>query len=225
MKGFSFYLFISLLFTITTACNNSNNNTSNKSITTSLSDAQFVSIKNPDPFFLIIKGNQKPFIIPGKSIGSLQVGAKTDSLQKLGRPQKGDAGMCKSLSRWFYGDSSMASRKELDVFSECDPDDEMRPHVKWIRTNDRAFRTKSDIGIGSTLEEIKSNFDSLVTFATYTAISDSAKMQMLQAKNSGISFEITTGEKDTCRAILVYSPKEKIPAMYFAFYKNLQYTN
>lgn len=223
MKYFAFSICAVLIAACAVSCNNSSKNSSDGQIAASISDAQFVNIYHPDPFFLKIKG-QHADIIPGESIGRFSVGEKTDSLQILGTPQKGDAGMCKSLSRWFYGDSSMSIQKELDIFSECDPDDDMRPHIKWIRTTDPTFKTKKNIGVGSTLKEIKSKFDSLVVFATYTAIADSAKMQLWYAKHRGITFEITAGTSgDSCRAVMVYSSRDKLPSMYFSFYKDLDY--
>ncbi len=221
MKGFFAPLIILLLLFVSWACNNTKNKDSGTSLATSLSDAQFVNIAHADPFFLKIKGDRS-LITPGESLGSLAVGAPMDSLEKLGKPDKGDAGMCKSLSRWFYGDS--ASQEQLDVFAECDPDDDMRPHIKWIRTTDPTFKTAAGIGVGSPWEAIQENFASLDPFASYTAASDSVKMQMFSAENQGITFEMAV-EADTCRAIIVYARKEKMPAMYFSFYPDLKYSD
>lgn len=223
MKGFFACIVTLLTLSGSMACNNANNQNAETPIATSLSDAQFVSIEHPDTFLLKIKGD-RPLIIPGEAIGRLEVGAVTDSLEKLGRPDKGDAGMCKSLSRWFYGDSTLSPKKQLDVFAACDPEDDMRPHLKWIRTTDPLFRTEKGIGVGSTLKEIKENFSPLVPFADYTAVGDSAKMQMLSAKSRGITFEMAV-EADTCRAIVVYASRERMPALYFSFYPDLKYTD
>ena len=207
------------------ACQNNSNKSKNEVALPSLSEGQFVTIHKPDTFFLKISGPQ-PLIAPGGAIGRFSVGEKTDSLQVLRRPDSGDAGMCKSLSRWLYGDSSHEPRKELVIFSACDPDDDMRPHIKWIRTTDPAFKTAGGLGVGSNWKALSKAYPDVETVATYQA-DDSTTVEMLHVKDQGITFEVrapkgTPRAKDTCVGVVVHGIATKMPSMYFPFYHNLQ---
>lgn len=180
-----------------------------------------------DPFYSKI-ADENYLIVAGKSIGKIAVGEKTEALQMLGRPQKSDAGMCKSLGSWFYGDSTNEIKKELDIFSECDPADSMRPHVKWIRTTDPAFKTEKGLGVSSAFAKIHEAFPSLEPIGTFTAKNNGHDMVLMNDINAGITFEIEA-EKDKpsgkCRGVVVGKPGEKIPSLYFSFYKNLEYVS
>ncbi len=228
MKGFySCAFFIAAGLNLLLACNShTNHSTDNRDSIPSFEKMPAKNAGQKDSFFRKIKGGNA-VILPGRSIGNLQVGEKTDHLQRLGKPQKGDAGMCKSLGRWFYGRNKDQS-KELDVFSECDPDDEMRPHVKWIRTTDPGFKTRSGIGVNSSFKDIKAVYPDLVTVASYTSASDSTQqMIILNARAKGITFEVPAFNNlpqkgGLCTALVVHDPDKKMPSLYFSFYKELK---
>lgn len=207
------------------ACQSNGNKSKKESTLPFLSEAQYVTIHKPDTFFLKIKG-PRPLITPGGAMGRFSVGEKTDSLQALRRPDKGDAGMCKSLSRWFYGDSSRPPRNELVIFSACDPDDDMRPHIKWIRTTDPAFKTTEGLGVGSSWKALSKVYPDVETVATYKT-DDSTAVDMVHPTGEGITFEVRAPKgkpraKDTCVGVVVHAGDTKMPSMYFPFYNDLQ---
>jgi hypothetical protein len=205
--------------------NSSKNNTKNADSTKQANSAQTRAVN--DPFYSKI-ADENYLIVPGKSIGKLKIGEKTEELQMLGRPQKSDAGMCKSLGSWFYGDSTNGIRKELDIFSECDPADSMRPHVKWIRTTDPVFKTEKGLGVNSSFEDIQTVFPSLEAIGTFTAKNDGHDMVLMNDVHTGITFEIEAEKgkpSGKCRGVVVGKPGEKVPSLYFTFYKDLKYYN
>ncbi len=179
-----------------------------------------------DTFFLKIKGKNAS-IIPGESIGVIQVGKRTQEINKLnlGQPAKSDAGMCKSLNQWTYGTDS-THFKNLTIFSECSGKDSMRPHIQWVRTNDPKFRTKNNLQTGSSLKAIKSIYDTLALVATYH-LKDSSLVNILSAPKKGITFEINTDDnrlssKDSCLALIIHPETQQIPRYYFSFYNDLK---
>lgn len=202
--------------------NNSRSSAKNKDST---KQAQKAPTTVTDPFYAKIAGKNF-LIVPGGSIGKITIGEKTEDLQMLGRPQKSDAGMCKSLGSWFYGDSTNGIRKELDIFSECDPADSMRPHVKWIRTTDPVFKTENGLGVNSSFEKIKAVFPSMETIGTFTAENDGHDMVLMNKADAGITFEIEAEKGEPsgkCRGVVAGKPGEKVPSLYFTFYKDLKY--
>ncbi len=130
MKINQFYIVGLLLLFIFTGCKDKNKSSSiDKNETESVQSSE-IKEKHIPPFFQKISGDSAR-IVPGKSIGNLHVGDEPEQIfKRLGSPDKGEAGMCKSLSRWFYGEET--PRRSITLFSECDPNDDMRPHLLWI---------------------------------------------------------------------------------------------
>ncbi len=210
LKNSILFLFIT---GFVTACSGVSNhgNTSNKK-------------QEIDTFLMKFKGAEAR-LLPGQSMGKIRVGERSEKINNLhlGQPDKMDAGMCKSLNRWFYGQDSSQS---LDIFSACSGEDQMKPHVKWVRTTDSLFKTKQGLQVGSRLQDIKSVYDSLLSVATYTG-QGHALTNIITAKDRGITFEVNTVGKqltsqDTCKAIIIHAKTEQVPRFYFSFYQNLK---
>ncbi|HET8837580.1 MAG TPA: hypothetical protein VFM82_01140 [Flavobacteriaceae bacterium] len=162
-------------------------------------------------------------IVPGKSIGKIRVGDKPENLyEKLGNPDKGQAGMCKSMSQWIYGKNS---QKSLIVFTECDPDDEMRPHILWIRTSDRTFKTKNNLGVESSTKEIETNFPNMKIIGSYRDTLTNQKIVIKNAQAAGITFELEKQKDGTCRAVMVNEKGKPPHIAYFSFYPDLELEN
>lgn len=128
--------------------------------------------------------------------------------------------MCKSLGQWFYGKENL--KRSLIVFSECDPGDEMKPHVIWIRTNDPAFKTKEGLGVGSTIEEIQLVFPNLEILGTYGDMLSKKTIVLLNAQKAGITFEVEKEAMEICHAIMVNEPGKSPHIAYFDFYPGLE---
>src|SRR5699024_5561087 len=162
--------------------------------------------KQKDSVFIKIVGHQSPLIIPGKAIGDVAIGASSASLNQLGPATDGGAATCHYIGIWRYGHNQ---HYNLTAVSACDPDDDMRPHIQWLRTNDSAFKTASGLGVGSTIEEIKAVFPGMRIPITYQA-DDGMLMLLHSVKEEGIAFAMTSGKTQVCRAVVLF-PKNGSP--------------
>src|SRR3546814_4847802 len=69
----------------------------------------------------------------------------SDLFDRLGKPDSGDAAMCKSWAMWYWKDSIRNTSNEFDVYSSCDPDLDMRKSIQILRLSGAKFIT--DLGI------------------------------------------------------------------------------
>ena len=191
----------------------------------SSTETNSVSIKteNEDSVALFSQkiSSESKSIVPGKSVGDIHIGDKPEQIvERLGKPSKGEAGMCKSLNRWFYGEKT--SQKSLSIFSECDPNDDMRPHVQWIRTTDPEFKTTKGLAVGSTTQEIEKTFPDMEILGNYRDTLTNEKIVLLTNFKKGITFELSLSQTGTCRAILINKAEKTPPLAYFDFYPELK---
>ena len=134
-------------------------------------------------------------IVPGKSIGLLKLNEQAEVIQKLlGKPDKADAAMGKSLQTW-YADTlvSKAGRPvyETDIFfvrNMGSADESSR--AKQIRITSPEFKLERGIGVNTALETIQAQFPEAIKTATYTSPQNRETVSVYHDKNAGIAFEI-----------------------------------
>ncbi len=177
-------------------------------------------VSHKDSVFLKITAHQSPVIIPGKAIGRIEIGASSDSLHHLGPATDAGAATCHYIGIWKYGSHQ---QHKLTVVSACDPDDDMRPHIQWLYTNDPTFKTASGLGVGSTIGEIKAVFPGMRIPITYLA-DDGMLMLLHSVKKQGIAFAMTSGKKQICRAVILFSENGSAIPWATSIFPEMNYT-
>jgi hypothetical protein len=147
---------------------------------------------------------QDLMILPGTSIGGVSLGPDgLQELKKLGKPYRVDRGMSQTREVWKW------SRPEgrLDTFFvhtvsngviDARPPDGVT--IDLIRSTVARFKTSSDIGVGSTLDQIRKSFTDLAPVEGNPTIFDDVK--------SGIAFEFSTAPigHSICIAVMIHPP-------------------
>jgi hypothetical protein len=163
-------------------------------------------------------------IVPGKSIGHIFIGEKTEEVTKvLGEPDSSDAAMGKATLSWY----SKPSKKTADtvvnsikVFATTNfgaQDEASR--VKQIRITSVFFKTPEQVGCGSTIAFIKMQYPLIKkASASYTDHSGNEVMIYDDTKE-GISFEI--GSNTKCVGLTVYKPGERPREIYVSEFGDL----
>ncbi len=100
--------------------------------------------------------NEKLLIIPGEKIGTTSIGTNTESLTTLGKPDFSDAAMGKAWLIW-YGKNTPKQTK-LMIYTTYKDTEMKEKVVSEIRINSSDFKTKDDIGVGSSFETVHKKF-------------------------------------------------------------------
>ena len=104
-------------------------------------------------------------LIPGLSVGRIRLGESAEFLRSLlGKPQLGDAAMCKSWERWEWG----GGQQVLEIFESCDAKQDMKKTVQQIRFSGLSFGTREGIFLKSTFAKIRQQFPDLTAAAVFT---------------------------------------------------------
>ena len=124
-------------------------------------------------------------IVPGQSVGKIRLGEEAiDMNYFLGSPKSGDAGMCKSWSRWEWGDPPHV----LELFESCDPKKDMKMTVKQIRFSGIPYETTDHISLKSTFDQIRQAFQGLKNVAKFKDKTSGDQMIVMDQKQDGIAF-------------------------------------
>ncbi|WP_129714970.1 hypothetical protein [Pedobacter sp. SYP-B3415] len=96
-------------------------------------------------------------VVPGAAVGHLAIGADMQAvLQKLGKPNAGDAAMGSAWSVWYHPDSTTSvNDDELGIFSAYADSGMVRKEIRQIRVTSPDFRTDLGIGVGSSSAELR----------------------------------------------------------------------
>ena len=134
-------------------------------------------------------------IVPGKSIGLIKLNEQAEVVLKLlGKPDKADAAMGKSLQTWYA--DPVISRPgtpvyETDIFfarNMGSTDESSR--AKQIRITSPEFKLERGIGVNTALETIQAQFPEAIKTATYTSPQNRETVSVYHDKKAGIAFEI-----------------------------------
>jgi len=147
-------------------------------------------------------------LVPGQSVGKIRIGDSEESVVSLvGIPKLGDAAMCKSWSRWEWGDPLHV----LEIFSSCDPKQDMRKTVQQIRFSGIPFETANGISPKSTFAQIQQKFKGLKVAAFFKEKTTGQQRVILDQTQQGIAFVVDA--KDTkpnpqgkCHMIIIHPP-------------------
>ncbi|MBS7566188.1 hypothetical protein KHS38_17400 [Mucilaginibacter sp. Bleaf8] len=154
-------------------------------------------------------------IVPGKAIGQTQINEDAARVvQRLGKPDGGDAAMGKAVSIWYAHHDT--SDYQTAVFSSRQvgtADDTSR--VKQIRITSPWFVTKEGVHVGSALQQLNDAYP-LKKVAHFT---EKGNRYDLYETNQGIAFEVNAQNK--CTGIVVHERDKQAAGTYLPFYSNL----
>lgn len=149
-------------------------------------------------------------IVPGKSIGQIELESPAQSLAVLGKPDGGDAAMMKAWRIWYSRkkDNSIDSSHMLAVFTAMRTQDTQ--YVKQIRVTSPKFKTSKGVGPGSTIAAIKKAYPDLQRVQTYESANKARKIVVYQDSRQGIAFETANSrsKKPVCSMVVVFDPGE-----------------
>ncbi|MCW3463383.1 hypothetical protein [Chitinophaga nivalis] len=149
-------------------------------------------------------------IVPGKSVGQIQLEAPAQSLEVLGKPDAGDAAMMKAWRIWYSRrkDKTIDSAHVLAVFTAMRTQDTQ--YVKQIRVTSPRFRTDRKVGAGSTIAAIKKAYPAIKLVKIYESANKARRIWVYDDNAAGIAFETsnTRSSKPVCNMVVVHDPGE-----------------
>jgi hypothetical protein len=161
-------------------------------------------------------------VVPGRSVGSLHI-KEEDSVvfNVLGRADSGDAAMCKSWAMWYDNPANPAG--EVDIFSECDPDVDMRKTIQQVRLAGLDFTTSNGLNAQSSYADIRKAHPQAVILGRFNTPREGTVV-LLDDVEAGIAFAIKSANVDPpgnalCSSIVVHVPGKKATETYLPFYQ------
>ncbi len=158
-----------------------------------------------------IPTGQKKLIIPGIRIGNIKLEENFNPVSdSLGKPYSGDAAMGKAVMNWKTQDN------ELSIYTSQKMGVEDFSRIKAIRSLSSDFKTEDNLGVNSTLEELKRYYrlDATGKFVY------NGKHYFLYKTQKGIAFEIGMDQK--CNGVLLYLKNTDPDSFYIPMYPNFK---
>jgi len=151
-------------------------------------------------------------VVPGRSLGSLKLGADVATLATYGPPDYSDAAMQKAWATW-YGTGHPAA--QLDVYSTMVPGRDTHKSVQVVRATSPYFRLANGLRNGSTLHQIQECYGRLPLASSYQL--KAGPRYLYDNVPLGIAFELD-GQRSTsiCRALVVHLPGQPVSKIYLA---------
>ncbi|GAA4300457.1 hypothetical protein [Compostibacter hankyongensis] len=179
----------------------------------------------PDTQLQKIAGGDTLLLVPGKAAGKVLLKAEVEKsriFDLLGPADSGDAAMCKSWAMWYWGDTVAAQGKELDIYSVCDPDIDMRKSIQLVRVSGVPFRTATGLSENSAAADIRRQHPHATSLGRFKK-PDGSIISLLDDVAAGITFELApAGGPDTgegrCTGADIHLPGKKVTDTYIPFY-------
>ncbi|TDN38477.1 hypothetical protein A8B98_24300 [Hymenobacter sp. UV11] len=143
-------------------------------------------------------------VVPGHSLGHLQLGDNANTLSTLGKGAYGDAAMQKAWGTW-YGrrPANGMAPSELDVYTAPQNNDVDHHTVQVIRATSPWFHLANGLRPGSSLEAIRVAYGKLPLVATFRMAD--GPHHLYDDMAHGIAFETdTTAGFGCCQALIVH---------------------
>lgn len=149
-------------------------------------------------------------VVPGRSLGSLQLGADVATMAAYGPAAYGDAAMQKGWATW-YGSGHPAA--QLDVYSTLVPGQDTHKSVQVVRATSTYFCLANGLRCGSTLRQIQASYGKLPLATSYEL--KAGTRYLYDDVKRGIAFELD-GQASTshCRALVVHRPGQAAAKTY-----------
>ena len=165
---------------------------------------------------LVLTASSTPnaMVVPGRSLGTVALGAPATTLATLGPAAAGDAAMQKSWGTW-YGrrPNDGTAPTQLDVYSALAGNDPDQPTVQVVRATSPWFHLANGLRVGARFSAIRAVYGPLSLAATYQLAA--GKRYLYDDVRRGIAFELDgRSSASRCRALLVHLPGRAVNATY-----------
>jgi len=149
-------------------------------------------------------------VVPGRSLGSLRLGADVATLAPYGPADYSDAAMQKAWATWFGTGHPPA---QLDVYSTMIPGQDTHKSVQVVRATSTYFRLANGLRNGSTLRQIQACYGKLPLATSYQL--KAGARYLYDDVAHGIAFELDgTTSASYCRALVVHLPGQAAAKTY-----------
>lgn len=147
-------------------------------------------------------------IIPGKRLGAIILNENISvALDSLGKPDVIDAAKGRAVSTW-----QEYNNKPLTIYTTKVIEVENFSRIKTIRSLSDKYRTEENLGVKSSLDELKKYYE-LESVGTFTY---KGKDYNLFSSPKGIAFEI--GANQMCNGVLIYTSDIDPKSFYLPIY-------
>jgi hypothetical protein len=173
---------------------------SNEQKTTTLQDSM-VTDSTTSSLADTLKTLENLLLIPGKSAGKVGIGQNAEEVYaSLGKADAGDAAMQKSVAIWYkdHDPKSYAT----SIYTVRDTGANPAARIQQVRVTSPEFKTKENISVGSTLDEIQKTYQ----VTKLADVTDAGAVLEMYDSLTGIAFE--TDIKGICKAIIIHKEKE-----------------
>jgi hypothetical protein len=148
-------------------------------------------------------------ITPGRGIGRIFLNGNIENVSAfLGRPDSSDAAMGSSLMVWYAKHNASGYKTSIFSHRNMGNKDEIISRIQKILVTSPEFKTAEGVGAGTSIEDIKKNYD-LKPTDTYKV--KDGKVQIYTDLDKGISFEIDSAS-NKCVGVVVHKPHDNASA-------------
>ena len=203
------------------ACQNAKNNRAGADSTAAIAPAdtgQPASMAPADsPAFAETQVPLEQLIVPGQSIGKTPLGLDASLLeQRLGRPDFSDAAMGKAWLTWNGKRDEHNNRTELNIYTTYKDSTMQTKVVRQIRTTSSYFKTKENMGVYRSLDELQKHFPNLKAVGHYK--DGSRTITIYDAARYGIAFEAAAANgQEICTGVIVHPKGKEVLDVYLYF--------
>jgi hypothetical protein len=226
------YLFLIIALLFFEACNqqpNTENNAADSAAITNdakprerdaLSDINKSGKTNNDT--ITNEGPANKVIVPGKSIGNIEIGMDDSGLEAFGKPDMSDAAMGKAWITWYGKKPDEHNNKtQLNVYTAYKDTSMRAKTVQQIRTTSSFFETAGGLHVNASLSDIKQQYPKLKKVAVYT--DDGRKIDIYDAQQQGIAFEIVNAnQQQICTGIIIHKSGVKVTQVYISLHPDMK---
>ncbi|SFP69152.1 hypothetical protein [Parafilimonas terrae] len=168
--------------------------------------------------------NEEPankVIVPGKSIGNIEIGMDDSGLEVFGKPDMSDAAMGKAWLTWYGKKPDEHNNKtQLNVYTAYKDTSMRAKTVQQIRTTSSFFETADGLHVYASLKDIKQQYPKLKKVAAYT--DDGRKIDIYDAQQQGIAFEVVNAnQQQICTGIIIHKSGVKVTQVYISLHPDM----
>ena len=168
------------------------------------------------------EGPANKVIVPGKSIGNIEIGMDDSGLEAFGKPDMSDAAMGKAWVTWYGKKPDEHNNKtQLNVYTAYKDTSMRAKTVQQIRTTSSFFETAGGLHVYASLSDIKQQYPKLKKAAVYT--DDGRKIDIYDAQQQGIAFEIVNAnQQQICTGIIIHKSGVKVTQVYISLHPDMR---
>lgn len=161
-------------------------------------------------------------IVPGKSIGNIEIKMDDSRLEAFGKPDMSDAAMGKAWLTWYGKKPDEHNNKtQLNVYTAYKDTSMRAKTVQQIRTTSSFFETAGGLRVYASLSDIKQQYPKLKKVAVY--MDDGRKIDVYDAQQQGIAFEIVdANQQQICTGIIIHKSGVKVTQVYISLHPDMK---